>query len=131
MIWAQFSVETNNPAFSRHFLTFDLTECSRMFPYGHSSASKQTIDQHFDRVIGYNQFPLKCWLWSGAVPGKDAIHERVSCRSTSGRCLCLVEREVFFLLFITLSFSLSIGEVSSSWFEQISQPVSHEYLGYG
>ena len=24
MIWAQFSVETNNPAFSRHFLTFDL-----------------------------------------------------------------------------------------------------------
>ena len=24
MIWAQFSVETNNPAFSHHFLTFDL-----------------------------------------------------------------------------------------------------------
>ena len=29
------------------------------------------------------------------------------------------------------TFFLSIGEVSSSWFEQISQPVSHEYLGYG
>ena len=32
---------------------------------------------------------------------------------------------------VSETFFLSIGEVSSSWFEQISQPVSHEYLGYG
>ena len=115
MAFCKTQITNQRTAFSRHFLTFDLMECSRTFPEdtvqrrNNQSASKEsirlkqpisvrTLTRSLDTISFHRNVDCDV-MWCSSWKGRDSFNERVSCRSTSGRCLCLVEREVFFFFF--------------------------------
>ena len=72
MIWAQFSVETNNPAFSRHFLIFDLMECSRMIwaQFSVETNNRSALRQgHWIQSVSTEMLVV---VWCSSWKGRDS-----------------------------------------------------------